>query len=89
MQADFPVLLDACVLANARLSDLLLRLAESPRLYLPRWSREILREVRRTHVEKLAWSEDQDTLIRLGISVPNFSTRVLVDMGDLTEDRKD
>jgi hypothetical protein len=32
MTADFPVLLDACVLANQRVTDLLLRLAETPRL---------------------------------------------------------
>lgn len=45
MQADFQVVLDACVLANAGLCDLFLRLAEPPRLYLPLWSQEILDEV--------------------------------------------
>jgi hypothetical protein len=42
MRADFKVVLDACVLANFGVCDLLLRLAERPRLYLPRWSEELL-----------------------------------------------
>ncbi len=53
MQADFKVVLDACVLANAGLCDLFLRLAEPPRLYLPLWSAEIRDEVRRTQTTKL------------------------------------
>lgn len=53
MQADFRVVLDACVLANAGLCDLFLRLAEPPRLYLPVWSSQILDEVRTTQTEKL------------------------------------
>ena len=54
MHADFPVILDACVLANPGLCDLFLRLAEPPRLYLPRWSHEILNEVHRTQTTKLS-----------------------------------
>jgi hypothetical protein len=38
------VLLDACVLANFSLCDTLLRLAEPPRLFEPKWSEEIIRE---------------------------------------------
>ena len=53
MRADYPVLIDACVLANQGVCDLLLRLAESPRLFVPYWSSAILAEVRRTHVVKL------------------------------------
>jgi len=53
MHSDFPVVLDACVLANGRLCDLYLRLAEPPRLYLPVWSAKILEEVWRTQTEKL------------------------------------
>lgn len=53
MQADFKVVLDACVLANPGLCDLFLRLAEPPRLYLPIWSADILEEVRRTQTTKL------------------------------------
>lgn len=48
MKADFPVVLDACVLANIRVCDLFLRLAEEPRLYLPYWSETILNETQRT-----------------------------------------
>lgn len=55
MRADFKVVLDACVLANFGVCDLLLRLAERPRLYLPRWSEELLRETKRTHVHDLGW----------------------------------
>lgn len=55
MKADFPVILDACVLANARVCDLFLRLAETPRLYLPFWSETLLNETQRTHVDKLKW----------------------------------
>jgi predicted nucleic acid-binding protein len=53
MQSDFPVVLDACVLANGRVCDLYLRLAEPPRLYTPRWSEAILDEVHRTQTTKL------------------------------------
>lgn len=55
MRADFRVVLDACVLAPANLCELLLCLAETPRLYLPFWSEEILTEVRRTQTTKLNW----------------------------------
>lgn len=58
MNADFPVVLDACVLANQRVTDLLLRLAETPRLYLPKWSARILDETDRTLTEDLAWPGD-------------------------------
>jgi predicted nucleic acid-binding protein len=40
--------LDACVVVPAALRDTLLRLAEEPRLYLPRWSDEIISEMART-----------------------------------------
>lgn len=55
MKADFKVTIDACVLANYPVCDLLLRLAEKPRLYLPIWSDEILKEVFRTQTTKLSW----------------------------------
>jgi predicted nucleic acid-binding protein len=42
--ADFLAVLDACVLIPAPLRDTLLRLAEHPRLYVPRWSDEIIAE---------------------------------------------
>lgn len=57
MRADFKVVLDACVLANYGVANLLLSLAEKPRLYLPVWSEEILAETRRTQVGRLEWPE--------------------------------
>ncbi|MCH8476161.1 MAG: PIN domain-containing protein [Opitutales bacterium] len=57
MKADFNVVLDSCVLANFAVCDLLLRLAERPRLFLPVWSDTILQEVHRTQVEKLNWEK--------------------------------
>lgn len=55
MRADYRVFLDACVLANFGVCDLLLRLSERPRLIVPHWSEEVLAEVWRTHLEKLEW----------------------------------
>lgn len=49
------VVLDACVLANFSLCDTLLRLAEPPRLYEPKWSEEIIGETTRTLESKLGW----------------------------------
>jgi PIN domain len=40
-------ILDACVLVQAPLRDTLLRLAESPSLYKPLWSKEIINETKR------------------------------------------
>lgn len=48
MNADFLAVLDACVLVPAALRDTLLRFAEEPRLYIPRWSEEIISEMVRT-----------------------------------------
>lgn len=48
-----PVVLDACVLANFSRCDTLLRLAEPRRLYVPKWSEEIIRETTRTLESKL------------------------------------
>lgn len=55
MNANFRVVLDACVLANFGLCDLFLTLAETPRLHQPLWNREILDEVQRTQTGKLGW----------------------------------
>src|SRR5450432_3351922 len=49
------VVLDACVLANFSLCDTLLRLAEPPRLFEPKWSEETIRETTRTLELKLGW----------------------------------
>jgi hypothetical protein len=42
VRADFPVVLDACVLIPMPLADTLLRLAGGPRLFLPKWTDQIL-----------------------------------------------
>ena len=55
LRADFKVFLDACVLVNFPVCDLLLRLAEPPRLYIPKWSSTVLDETHRAHVGKLEW----------------------------------
>jgi predicted nucleic acid-binding protein len=52
MRADYRVVLDACVLIPMPLADTLLRMAETPRLYLPRWSQPIMEEVTRNLVAK-------------------------------------
>lgn len=56
MTADFPVVLDACVLIQAPLRDTLLRLAEEPRLYAPRWSDEIIAETVRNLESRIGLS---------------------------------
>ncbi len=48
MNEDYLAVVDACVLAGAGLRDTLLRLAETPRLYVPKWSDDIIAETRRT-----------------------------------------
>ena len=68
MLADYRVCIDACVLANYAVSDLLLRLAERPRIYTPVFSEMILDEVRRTHVEKLGWGEEMANSWREAVS---------------------
>lgn len=57
MNKDYVTVLDACVLVPTGLRDTLLRLAETPRLYIPKWSDEILEEVRRTLRVKLGKTE--------------------------------
>lgn len=47
MNRDYAVVLDACVLVGGGLRDTLLRLAEHPRLYIPKWSDDIIEEVLR------------------------------------------
>ena len=55
MTAAPAVVLDACVLVNFSLCDTLLRMAEPPELYEPRWSEEIMAETLRTLGSKLDW----------------------------------
>lgn len=45
ISGNFLAVLDACVLWPASLRDTLLRLAESPRQYIPKWTEQIWQEV--------------------------------------------
>ena len=73
MTKDYLVVLDACVLVSAGLRDTLLRLAESPRLYVPKWSEDIIEEMARTLRER---DRLRSGLVELGYcpapSVANF-----------------
>lgn len=48
MKVDAAAILDSCVLVPMPLADTMLRLAETPRHYRPRWSNSIIAEVTRT-----------------------------------------
>lgn len=56
---NFKVVLDACALIPPSLCDLLLRLAEPPRLYRPQWTEAILDEVRRNQVLKIGFRQER------------------------------
>lgn len=56
MSADYRAVLDACVLIPMPLADTLLRMAEEPRLYVPKWSQKIIDEVTRTLIDR--WHVD-------------------------------
>jgi predicted nucleic acid-binding protein len=49
------VVIDACVLARFHPCDTILRLAESPRLFEPKWTDAILAETTRTLRERIQW----------------------------------
>jgi hypothetical protein len=59
VRADFPIVLDACVLVPMPLADTLLRLAGGPRLFLPKWTDQIMAEVGRTLQQKFGLSAEQ------------------------------
>jgi predicted nucleic acid-binding protein len=62
MNSDFPVIIDACVLVQAAVRDTLLRLSER-RLFLSRWSDDIIAEVDRTLIKFGVPREKVDYLI--------------------------
>jgi predicted nucleic acid-binding protein len=64
MTKDYLVLLDACVLVGGGLRDTLLRLAETPRLYVPKWSDDILNEMSRTLERKFSKTQGQVEYLR-------------------------
>ena len=92
IDANFRVCLDACVLASHSVCDLLLRLAEERRLYTPVYSKDILEEVHRTHVNKLGWPENLATSFGRAIT-QSFPESMVEDYGPfipvLNNDEKD
>src|SRR6516165_491443 len=58
MISDFPVIVDACVLVQAAVRDTLLRLFER-RLFLARWTDEIIEETVRTLRDNLGRTQEQ------------------------------
>ncbi len=59
MRSDYPAILDACVLLPMPLADTLLRMAETPQLYVPKWSSEIISEVSRNLIGKFNKSDNK------------------------------
>ncbi|MEO8125643.1 MAG: PIN domain-containing protein [Bryobacteraceae bacterium] len=59
MNKDYLVVLDACVMAGGALRDTLLRLAETPRLFVPKWSDDIITETLRVLQTKLNKTSEQ------------------------------
>lgn len=59
MRAEFKVVLDACVLIPMPLADTLLRLAGERRLYLPKWTDQIMTEVNRNLAENFGLTDEQ------------------------------
>jgi hypothetical protein len=58
MISDFPAMVDACVLVQAAVRDTLLRLFER-RLFLARWTDEIIEETVRTLRDNLGRTPEQ------------------------------
>lgn len=63
MKADYPAVLDACVLLPMPLADTLLRMAETPRLYLPKWTDQIMAEVAR-NLRHNPWNKSAEQVQR-------------------------
>ncbi|MFZ4506482.1 MAG: PIN domain-containing protein [Fimbriimonas sp.] len=78
------MVLDACVLSEAAVSDLILRLADEPNLLMPRWTHEIWNETLRTWVEKLGWDE-RIALSRLGAAIDCFPEAMIEGFEHLIE----
>ena len=57
--SQYITLLDTCVLAPMPVMDTLLRLAEEPASYTPKWSHHIIQELQRTLTDKFHYSPQQ------------------------------
>ncbi len=94
MKADLLAVIDACVLANQSVTDLFLRLAEHPRLYLPKWSETILEETRNTLLNGLKRPWPPDLVEYRDSEIRRFFPEALTSYPDvlpsvLTNDPKD
>ncbi len=92
MRSDYSVMLDACVLLPMPLADTLLRMAETPRLYSPRWSDEILAEVSRNLTGK--WGKSAEQVQRRENALRQHFPEAIVDgherlIGNMTNSPKD
>jgi predicted nucleic acid-binding protein len=92
MNSDYPVMLDACVLLPMPLADTLLRMAETPRLYLPRWSDETLTEISRNLIQK--WSKTPEQAARRETAMREWFPESLISgyghlLASMTNDAKD
>src|ERR1700722_15265240 len=83
----FVAVLDTCVLAPMPVADTLLRLAEEPCFYLPRWSPHILDELRRTLIGKFGYT-DQQADRRLNVMRDFFPEALVGDYEDLIPSMK-
>jgi len=57
--SQYVTLFDTCVLAPMPVVDTILRLAEEPAFYVPKWSTHIIQELEKILVEKFKFSKDQ------------------------------
>lgn len=94
MKGDFIACLDSCVLSSPALCDILLRLAESPRLYRPVFSLKILDEVKRTQMTKFKRPYAEKKADHWRAEVLNAFPEALVEGSEilipvLTNDEKD
>jgi predicted nucleic acid-binding protein len=78
MRADFPIVLDANILAESAISDLFLRLSEEPKLVSLRWTEKIWEEARRALVSKLGWPEETADS-RIAAAQANFPEAMITD----------
>lgn len=80
--SQYITILDACVLAPMPIVDTLLRLAEEPAFYTPKWSPGILQEVRKTLKDKFGYSCEQ-VQRRIGMMEGAFPDAIVTGYEDL------
>jgi hypothetical protein len=80
--SQYLTVLDACVLAPMPIMDTLLRLAEEPAFYTPRWSSDILQEVHETLTRKFGYSHEQAQR-RIGMMEKTFPDAIVTGYEDL------